>query len=559
MRGVFLACACASVLCVALICIFLFANSLPAIGKIGPLQFLLGDKWTPSRELFGIAAMIVGSLCVTAGAILFGVPVGVLCAVYLAKFAGKKTSRALRPAVNLMAGLPSVVYGFWGLVVLTPLMRNLFGAGKSMLTASLLLGVMILPTVVSVSESAIRAVPESYYEGALALGASHERSVFFVVLPAAKSGVLAAIVLGIGRAVGETMAVIMVAGNQAVFPKSIFSGLRTMTANIVLEMGYAQGLHREALIATAAALFVFVLLLNFLLSLLKREKKDRGARKSPRLPSLPRPPSALLKWAARVAAALTFSLVLVIVGYIFINGIPNLKPGLFAPEYNSENVSMLPAIGSTVYMTLLSLLAAAPFGIFAAIYLAEYAKRDNMIIKVVRLAAETLAGIPSIVYGLFGLLFYVKFLQWRQSLLAGAGTPAIMILPLIMRATEEALLAVPLSYREGAFGLGAGRLRTVFKVVLPSAVPGILAGVILAMGRIVGETAALIYTAGTVAAFSLNPMQSARTLSVHIYRLSGEGLYIGETFATAAVLVLLVAGLNALSSFVAKQMIRKQG
>jgi phosphate transport system permease protein len=269
-RVVFLVAACVCVLCVALICIYLFASAIPAIAEIGPLKFLGGRAWHPGVGEFGILPMMVGSLYVTAGAVAFGVPVGLLTAIYLAKFAGKRVARALRPLIALMAGLPSIIYGFLGLVVLAPLLRNLLGSGKSILTASLLLGIMILPTIISVSESAIRAVPAQYYEGALALGASHERSVFFVTVPAAKSGIMAALVLGIGRAVGETMAVIMVAGNQAVLPEGILSGVRTLTANIVLEMGYATDLHREALIATAAVLFVFILLINFLLSLLKR-------------------------------------------------------------------------------------------------------------------------------------------------------------------------------------------------------------------------------------------------------------------------------------------------
>ncbi|MDF2838482.1 MAG: pstC [Evtepia sp.] len=272
MKYLFLLCACVSILCVLLICLFLFANGLPAIGEIGPLKFLLGTKWKPGNNIFGIAPMILGSLYVTAGAILIGVPLGVLTAVFIARFSSKRMNRVLRPAVSLMAGIPSIIYGFFGLVVLVPLIRILTGGGKSILTTSILLGIMILPTIITVSESAIRAVPNSYYEGSLALGASHERSVFFAVLPAAKSGIFAATVLGIGRAIGETMAVIMVAGNQAVIPESITSGVRTLTANIVLEMGYAADLHREALIATAVVLFVFILLINVILSLLKRGK-----------------------------------------------------------------------------------------------------------------------------------------------------------------------------------------------------------------------------------------------------------------------------------------------
>jgi phosphate transport system permease protein len=271
-KYLFLLCACASILCVLLICLFLFANGVPAIGEIGPLKFLLGTKWKPGNNLYGILPMILGSLYVTAGAILIGLPVGVFTAVFIARFSSKWLNHLLRPAVSLMAGIPSIIYGFFGLVVLVPIMRILTGGGKSILTASILLGIMILPTIISVSEAAIRAVPNSYYEGALALGASHERSVFFAVLPAAKSGIMTASVLGIGRAVGETMAVIMVEGNQPVIPTSLTGGVRTLTANIVLEMGYAADLHREALIATGVVLFVFILLINVLLSLLKGGK-----------------------------------------------------------------------------------------------------------------------------------------------------------------------------------------------------------------------------------------------------------------------------------------------
>ncbi|HWQ51972.1 MAG TPA: phosphate ABC transporter permease subunit PstC [Terriglobales bacterium] len=271
-RLLFLICACVSIICVLLICLFLFANGLPTIAEIGPFKFLLGTRWKPGNDIFGIAPMIIGSLYVTAGAMAVGVPIGVLTAIFIARFGTKQVNRVLRPAVSLMAGIPSIIYGFFGLVVLVPLMRQLFNGGKSVMTASILLGIMILPTVISVSEAAIAAVPESYYEGALALGASHERSVFFVLLPAAKSGVMAAIVLGVGRAIGETMAVIMVAGNQPVIPESITSGVRTMTANIVIEMGYAADLHRGALIATGVVLFVFILLINLLLSLIKRRQ-----------------------------------------------------------------------------------------------------------------------------------------------------------------------------------------------------------------------------------------------------------------------------------------------
>lgn len=272
MHFVFFLTACVSIAAVGLICVFLFANGLPAISKIGVFRFLFGKEWRPENDLYGILPMIIGSLYVTAGALLIGVPVGVLTAIFLAYFCPAWLHRYLAPAVHLMAGIPSVVYGFFGLVVLVPFVRAFFGGrGMSVLTASFLLGLMILPTIINVSESTLRSVPKSHYEGALALGATHERSVFFTVLPAAKSGIFAAIILGVGRAIGETMAVMMVAGNQPLLPDSLTDGVRTLTTNIVMEMGYAADLHREALIGTAVVLFVFILLINLSFSLLKRK------------------------------------------------------------------------------------------------------------------------------------------------------------------------------------------------------------------------------------------------------------------------------------------------
>lgn len=275
MEAVFMLCACVSILSVALICIFLFANGIPAMTKIGFFDFIFGQKWKPSNEVFGIFPMIIGSIYITAGAVIIGVPIGILTAVYLARFCPEKLYKIIKPAVDLLAGIPSVVYGFFGLCVIVPFVRNHIGGdGNSILTASILLGFMILPTIINVSESSIRAVPEKYYQGALALGATHERSVFCTVVPAAKSGIMAGIVLGIGRAIGETMAVIMVAGNQARMPKGILEGIRTMTSNIVMEMGYATDLHREALIATGVVLFVFILIINTLFSILKNRDKE---------------------------------------------------------------------------------------------------------------------------------------------------------------------------------------------------------------------------------------------------------------------------------------------
>lgn len=275
MKLIFMTAACASVLAVFLICIFLFASGVPAIGKIGSVEFLFGKLWKPSNGKFGILPMIVASIYVTGGAILMGVPIALFTSVFMARYCPKKIYSPLKSGIELMAGVPSIVYGFFGLIVIVPFIRETFGGrGTSMLAASVLLGIMILPTIIGVTESAIRSVPESYYEGSLALGATKERSIFRVMLPAAKSGILAGVVLGIGRAIGETMAVVMVAGGQPRMPKGILKGVRTMTANIVTEMGYASGLHREALIATAVVLFVFILIINLSISMLNRRAEN---------------------------------------------------------------------------------------------------------------------------------------------------------------------------------------------------------------------------------------------------------------------------------------------
>lgn len=274
-KGIFALCALLSIFAVLMICFFLFANAIPTITQIGLFDFIFGLDWYPTEEIFGIFPMIVGSIYVTALAILIGVPLGVLSAIYLSRFASKKEQKYILPAVELLGAIPSVVYGFFGLVIIVPLLATTFSGipGKSVLAAALILSIMILPTIILVSKAAIDALPQSYYEGALALGASKERSVFFALIPAAKSGILASIILGVGRAIGEAMAVIMVAGNQALIPTSVLEGVRTLTTNIVLEMGYAQDLHREVLIANAVALFVFILLINTCFNALKKETK----------------------------------------------------------------------------------------------------------------------------------------------------------------------------------------------------------------------------------------------------------------------------------------------
>ena len=273
MHALFLLCACVSILAVVVICVYLFGTGIPAMEDVGFFKFLFGTEWRPDAESWGIFPMIIGSVLVTGIAILIGVPIGVLCAVFMSFYCPKKLYKFVKPAINLLAGIPSIVYGFFGVMVLVPFIRNVFGgSGKSLLTAGILLGIMILPTIIKTTEASLNAVPASYYEGSLALGATHERSVFFAALPAAKSGILAAIILGVGRAIGETMAVVMVAGNQAILPESITSGVRTLTSNVILEMGYADEHKQGILVATAVVLFVFILIINLCFSVLKRRK-----------------------------------------------------------------------------------------------------------------------------------------------------------------------------------------------------------------------------------------------------------------------------------------------
>lgn len=277
MKGVFLISAIMSIIAIIFICIFMFAGGIPFIQEYGLKNFLLGTEWKPSNTpaSFGILPMILGSFYVTLGAIIIGVPIGVLTAIYLAKFCNKKLYKVLKPGINLMAGIPSIVYGFFALIVIVPIIRDIFGGtGMNILTASILLGIMILPTIISMSEAALRAVPDSYYEGSIALGASHEKAIMSVVVPAAGSGILSSIILGIGRAIGETMAVILVAGNQARIPQGLTKGVRTLTTNIVIEMAYAADQHREALIATAAVLFIFILIINGSFLIVKRRSKN---------------------------------------------------------------------------------------------------------------------------------------------------------------------------------------------------------------------------------------------------------------------------------------------
>lgn len=582
----FMACAVFSILAVATIAIFVIVNAVPAFKEIGFFKFLFGDEWSLSEGKFGVAPMIVGSIYVTGGALLIGVSIGLSSAIFISKFAPKKLKSILKNSINLLAGIPSVVYGFFGMKFIVPMLTNMSGQdGSGMLAASIILGIMILPTIISISVNSLDAVPSNYYEGALALGATKEQAVFKVVVPSAKSGIMASIVLGIGRALGETMAVIMVAGNSPVFPNSLFSSIRTLTGNVVMEMGYAErgSLHLSSIIATGAVLLVFVMLINIFLSLVNSKRKKSG--KSIFSKFLPKrvvsPPefkqenqavnivptkmystrktgalSRVGKWACFAGIALAVSSMLMILLFVCVNGIPNLSLDLFFGD-SKGGFSIMPSIVSTLILIAISLAIALPLGIFAAIFLNEYTKPNSRMVRVIRVATETLAGVPSIVFGLFGMLFFRYTLGMGYSLLAGSLTLVLMILPTIIRTCEEALKCIPQSYREASLALGATKIRTLFKVVIPSCIAGIVNAVILSVGRIIGESAALIFTAGSSLAMPGGLMQSGASLSVMLYVLAGEGLHIGDAYATAFVLIVLVMIINALSTLIEKRYKKK--
>lgn len=596
-----------SIAAVLLIAVFVIANSIPAFREIGFFKFIFGEVWNLSNNEFGIAPMIVGSIYVTAGAIFIGVTVGVMSAIFISKFAHTRIKRLLKSGINILSGIPSVVYGFFGMKFIVPLLSDIAGVNADgMLSASIVLGIMILPTIISISVNSLDAVPQSYYAGAVALGASKEQAVFKVVTPAAKSGIVTAVVLGIGRALGETMAVIMVAGNSPAFPDGLFSSLRTMTANVVLEMSYAENgsLHMSSIIATGAVLMVFVMIINVSISLFNNKRCNKsgdsafksiiGYIKRNKIYEPPMfisveptkdcgvtdacAPSVnvkidveksdfcmrekyrarsktlrykVLKHLSGLAVVTAIACMLTIVIFIFVNGAPYLTTDLlFNPD---AEISLIPSVISTIMLIFMSLLIALPLGISAAIFLNEYTKPGSRVVKILRIATETLAGVPSIVFGLFGMLFFRYALGMGYSIIAGSLTLVLMILPTIIRTTEESLKCIPDTLREGSLALGASKTRTLFKVIIPCALSGIINAVILSIGRIVGESAALIFTAGTNGDMPSSYGSSGSSLTVMLYVLSSEGLHVGEAFATATVLIVLVVCVNIVSEIIDKK------
>ena len=577
----------AAVICIiAVVAIFAFLvmKSVPAFHKLGFFDFVFGDHWAPDRNdtyvtenisgSYGIFSMIVGTFAATVGALLFGGVLGYFTAVFIVFFCPRKLKRVFSSVINLLAGIPSVVYGFFGIAFLLPLLSNIApNNGSGLLATSIILGIMILPTVVSLSKTSLEAVPPQYYEGAVALGSNHAEAAFRVVVPAAKSGIMASLVLGVGRALGETMAVVMVAGNAPTYPNSLFNSFRVMTANIVMEMGYAGELQEGALIATGVILLLFILVVNVLFhaipnksvkSLIEKNAKKGSEKKSSPFDWFREKIAAFAyqikimaigKGAAIGAGVLSGVSLMMIIGFVFVNGLPELitNPHLLFGEYEfgSENITVLPSIIATLMAVALSLMIAVPVGIMTAVFLNEYTKKNNIFVKMIRTAIDILSGVPSIVYGLFGMITFVKVFGGSSSIAAGSLTVSMMLIPTIVRSTEESLKSVADSLREGSFALGAGKLRTIFKIVLPSALPGIMSAVILSMGRVISESAPFLYTMGSViSAVPAGYGDSGATLAVALYQLSGEGWYLEEAYGTAVVLIVIVLSLNLLAEFI---------
>ena len=610
-RGLWLLCALAAVGAVLFILLFLVLDAYPAFAEIGVVPFLTGETWSPTSTppSYGILPLIVGTLLVTTGAMVFSVPLSIAVAIYLAELAPYRVRAAVKPVIELLAGIPSVVFGFFGLVVLVEWLRVSFDVptGESLLAGSILLGIMSLPTIISVSEDAITAVPRELREGSLALGATRWQTIGQVVIPAALSGITAAVILGVGRAIGETMAVLMVTGNAAVIPDpitNVLSPVRTLTGTLGIEMGEVAigSLHYHALFAVATILLLIALGVNLGAStVLHRLNASATGRGGPRrlaavtgrrhagtvvavlvtaltaaiAGSIAGAPAAVTVLVAGlaliavvprlsrdqvekgaflllyVAVAAVIAILAIILFDIVSKGLPALSWEFLTegPRDLGRAGGIFPAIVGTLSLVAGAIAFALPLGVGAAIYLAEY-QRENRLTRVVRSGVDLLNGTPSIVFGLFGFTFLVIALGLGVSMLAGQITLGLMVLPTIIRTTEEALRQVPQGLREGSLALGATRWQTIRRVVLPPATSGIITGTILSIGRAAGETAPILFTA---AVFSQRFLPSSvfdpvMALPYHLYVLATTVPGAREnTYGTALVLIVLVCAIYAVA------------
>ena len=592
----FIVCACLSILAVFGIICYILAASIPAFREVGFFQFLFGTRWNHNTDTYGILAMLCSTLVVTVLAVILGGVIGVFTAIFMVfwcpdrfhlrysgpnKFVQKMVAwlnkinlrTIFDQIIKLLAGIPSVIYGYFGIIVLVQ--GGLFYMdpnyrGYGVLATCIVLAIMIIPTITSLTKNALEAVPAQYFEGALAMGNTKAQAVFRVVFPAARSGIISALILGIGRAVGETMAVQMVAGGSVNFPTGLFIPICPLTVKINMEMGEVVpgSLHESALMATGFVLLVLVLIITLSVNFVPKEFKGKKGtrvlqgggenvvyRKKGLIPEV-------LKYCGMVCAGIVVISLAAIILFICINGIPNISWNFLFGGDGYEGHSLAPAFLTTFYVIIFTLIIALPLGIGAAIFLNEYAKPGSKFVKVIRTFIDTLSGVPSIVFGLFGYLLFVQI--FGRSVFAGAFTMVLVILPTIIRSTEEALRAVPMELREASYGLGASKIRTIFKVVLPSAFPGIATAIVLSVGRIISESAALIYTAGMMAVASssvssaIDPTNAGSTLTVFMYSFFAEGLAYEEAYATAFVLLIITFVLNLIVYFIQKSVKKKR-
>ncbi len=564
-KAIFIALAAFSILAVFTIIGYLLYASIPAFRDIGFFKFIFGSEWSAKSETFGIWRMIVGTFFLTVCAVLLGGTLAIFTAIWLVFYCPKRLKKIYTQIVNLLAGIPSIVYGLLGYKFLMPLLVDIFhpnNAGFGLLACTLILSVMILPTITSITKNSLEAVPMHYYEGALALGCSKNQAVWKVLLPAAKSGIISAIILGIGRAIGETMAVQMIVGNGSGYPFGAFVPFTTLTSNIVQNWGYATPSEQSALIADGFVLLIFILILNLCLMAVKKDSKggnkffSRRLRESDQkdtLKSYRRTGSAcealwIVSWVISLLVAFVLAFIVI---FVFVKGFPHLSIDFMFGESGNAHTTLSPAFVSTTMLIGLALLLALPLGVGAAIFLNEYAKKGSIFVKVIRLFVDTLAGIPSIIFGLFGMVFFVIGMNMGYSLWAGGITLALIILPTIIRSTEQSLSEVPDSMREASYALGAGKLRTIFVVVLPQAITGIITSIILSIGRIVNESAALIFTVGSASTFIPQGYgDSAASFAVLVWKFMSNGLQVNEAYATASILLIFVIILNLLVSLV---------
>ena len=574
-KAVFIAFAAFSILAVFAIVFFLLYQSIPAFRQIGFFNFLFGTTWAPKNESlpvaerFGIFPMIVGSVVLTITSVALGGVLAIFTAVFVVYYCPKKLKPVFHQLINLLAGIPSIVYGYFGLTFLMPLMVKIFHIPQAygLLSATLILSLMLVPTIASITKNSLESVPMNYYEGALALGCSKNQTVFKVCLPAAKNGILAAIILGVGRAVGETMAVQFLVGSGDNYP-ALFLPFRTMTSSIVLEMGYADdALHKPALVAIGFILLLFILVINLCLAAVKRNDSISGNKLFNRKVKESRGAISKFSWhktgsaqdilciLSYCIAALVAVMLLFVVGFVLVKGVGGLNFNFLFGKSGNAQVTLAPAFVSTGMVILLALLIALPFGIGAAIFLSEYAKKGSRFVKIINLFIDTLSGVPSVVFGLFGMVFFGNILGIGTNLLNGSLTLSLIVLPTVIRSTEQSLTEVPDSMREASYALGASKVRTIFVVVLPQALSGIITSVILSIGRIVSESAALIYTAGAVAYMPQGYFSRGATLSVMMWFFnSADGIADAQAkcFATAAILILCVLILNILVTVIEK-------